>query len=470
MITPAKVLPIVCLVALAVPPARAENGQALAEEIISRCRTDADCTARLFAAAQAAQGDEQIVLLQKTVEYGLKVPNYPDCRAAVLQAIDLLDAKAPDRKAQWLTRRLDLYRGWYRLAWDDSQRQAAGGKLVELQAQIGDRCEKGGAWAEAAAAYQEAHTLAASLALPSKQELSEKFLRATSAYAAEVRVRECSERLGKNPGDVQTRVLLLTLLTADLDDPARAAKCLRPDVGPIWNARVPLAAKVLDDLDAPACQTLAEWYDRDLRKRTSSPQALRNVLNRAEMYYARCLSLRGEGEQDVLTLRSSLNRIRAELKKLAEPPPVVVAAPVPATPSRPGFPSGKSGESGDKDVLTFGGHRYKVIRDRMDWNEARAACEKMGGHLACAETKEEIDFLKKIAGGRRLWVGASDEQVEGAWRWINGGNVPMDNSFWEDREPNGGREQNYATIMRDGLKDTASPYKSVEGFICEWDN
>jgi len=81
------------------------------------------------------------------------------------------------------------------------------------------------------------------------------------------------------------------------------------------------------------------------------------------------------------------------------------------------------------------GHYYEAIvlgdeRDFLTWDAARIAAESqmfMGrsGYLATITSKEENDFLivnfAPVRSPRgELWVGGSDDPVDGEWRWVVG--------------------------------------------------
>jgi hypothetical protein len=81
------------------------------------------------------------------------------------------------------------------------------------------------------------------------------------------------------------------------------------------------------------------------------------------------------------------------------------------------------------------GHYYEAIvlgdeRDFLTWDAARIATESrmfMGrpGYLATITSKEENDFLivnfAPVRSPRgELWVGGSDDPVDGEWRWVVG--------------------------------------------------
>jgi serine/threonine protein kinase len=127
------------------------------------------------------------------------------------------------------------------------------------------------------------------------------------------------------------------------------------------------------------------------------------------------------------------------------------------------------------DAVAFSGHHYRVFLKKTTWADAKARCEEMGGHLACIETKEEQDFitsqLQSITDNTALFIGATDTEREGDWRWVNG--QPLSFKNWAGNQPNGGIRENWMAIWArsGGWSDTegTEPPEPRGGFICEWD-
>ena len=73
-----------------------------------------------------------------------------------------------------------------------------------------------------------------------------------------------------------------------------------------------------------------------------------------------------------------------------------------------------------------GDHCYYWSKDTKTWVEAEQFCKGEGGHLASVTSKAINDY---IAAGLKqkdhfLWIGGSDKESEGIWKWSDG-------SAWE---------------------------------------
>ncbi|MEI7944598.1 MAG: trypsin-like serine protease [Actinomycetes bacterium] len=119
------------------------------------------------------------------------------------------------------------------------------------------------------------------------------------------------------------------------------------------------------------------------------------------------------------------------------------------------------------------GHYYKFVSSRISWLDARAAAmateyNGMKGYLATATTRSEENLIKRKAGGNQVWLGASDAESEGCWKWSDGPeanqifyaapaavscavNASVGNSNWGVGEPNNANSnENVAQINADG--------------------
>ena len=119
------------------------------------------------------------------------------------------------------------------------------------------------------------------------------------------------------------------------------------------------------------------------------------------------------------------------------------------------------------------GHYYKFVSSRVSWLNARAAAmasefNGMKGYLATPATRSEENLIKRTAGGNQIWIGASDAESEGCWKWTDGPeanqifyaaqsavgcavNAAVGNSNWGAGEPNNANnKENVAHVNADG--------------------
>ena len=68
-----------------------------------------------------------------------------------------------------------------------------------------------------------------------------------------------------------------------------------------------------------------------------------------------------------------------------------------------------------------GPKKYTLHKEIKTWYEAESQCQSEGGHLASIVTKEEWQQVMTVAAGEyKVWLGGTEEQEEGRWRWADG--------------------------------------------------
>ncbi|KAK3853731.1 hypothetical protein Pcinc_039741 [Petrolisthes cinctipes] len=97
--------------------------------------------------------------------------------------------------------------------------------------------------------------------------------------------------------------------------------------------------------------------------------------------------------------------------------------------------------------------------EKGTWQEVRAICEQLQGHLVKIDT---ANFMKYIVAyihdheidNQDYWNGANDLEKEGSWRWHDDTHVTMGTPFWGYlvslpivQEPGGGTEENCCCMM-----------------------
>jgi hypothetical protein len=138
------------------------------------------------------------------------------------------------------------------------------------------------------------------------------------------------------------------------------------------------------------------------------------------------------------------------------------------------------------DASYYKGHYYKVYNISKSWTEAKEYCEELGGHLATITSSGEQNKLTKLVKKSttsefdRWWLGGTDEEEEGNWKWITGEKWSYTN--WESGIPNnsyGGQPENYLEIANisswihqfvwNDMPDYANDDFNM-GFVCEWES
>ncbi|XP_039397350.1 C-type lectin domain family 4 member F-like [Mauremys reevesii] len=108
------------------------------------------------------------------------------------------------------------------------------------------------------------------------------------------------------------------------------------------------------------------------------------------------------------------------------------------------------------DVLTklsrgwkfYSGNLYYFSHERKSWDEAERFCVSQDSHLTSVSSQAEQDFLSSDTKDQNHWIGLTDRETEGSWRWVDGTEYRADTSrgFWAENQPDnwdqgiGGRE------------------------------
>ena len=103
------------------------------------------------------------------------------------------------------------------------------------------------------------------------------------------------------------------------------------------------------------------------------------------------------------------------------------------------FTIGTAVKANAADLVVFEGHAYEFIDTPMAWNDALSFAENKGGTLVQINSFQEntflTDFLLKTTTSRinwpfrvvglYSWLGGSDQDLEGAWKWSDGNDVSV---------------------------------------------
>lgn len=138
-------------------------------------------------------------------------------------------------------------------------------------------------------------------------------------------------------------------------------------------------------------------------------------------------------------------------------------------------------------AVSWGGHCYGFWPEngKVGFDEAQIDfCTPWGGTLWTVNCAEEMDAVTSLLppprpndfGGEiwRIWVGGTDEEVEGTWKWLSG--QPWDPVFIPAEAlvmyPDRAYYYDYLTVVIEGKKHNRPPYflpypNSPRHFVCE---
>ena len=118
----------------------------------------------------------------------------------------------------------------------------------------------------------------------------------------------------------------------------------------------------------------------------------------------------------------------------------------------------------------------------MQWEDARNLCQSYGGDLIVINSLEEWEFIKGTASDLQskpnknydqFFIGLTDEEQEGTFKWIDGSALNLSLKQWADTEPdNGGKSRDdghkeECTLLSVDLNWADVACESDRGYICE---
>jgi hypothetical protein len=129
-------------------------------------------------------------------------------------------------------------------------------------------------------------------------------------------------------------------------------------------------------------------------------------------------------------------------------------------------------------LLADNGHYYEYVGDSLTWGDALATAATRSyagrtGYLATITSDAENSFLYTLSTDG--WIGATDQAVEGEWRWAAGpetgqlfykaGTGTLTYAHWNINEPNNLGGENVAQYNGGGWNDLGG---GTRGYFVEY--
>ncbi|XP_064089329.1 perlucin-like protein [Macrobrachium nipponense] len=112
---------------------------------------------------------------------------------------------------------------------------------------------------------------------------------------------------------------------------------------------------------------------------------------------------------------------------------------------------------------------YFISEDTSTWEESRQKCIALNSDLVKITYNTDYNFLGNLAKGHHTYIGLSDLQEEGTYRWVADGTIhQIVKSWWSEGEPNNANSGEHCVHYRstnDGLNDVSCDQKFR--YICE---
>ncbi|KAI4878036.1 hypothetical protein NFI96_028466, partial [Prochilodus magdalenae] len=113
--------------------------------------------------------------------------------------------------------------------------------------------------------------------------------------------------------------------------------------------------------------------------------------------------------------------------------------------------------------------RQEQVRDRQSEREREREIERQRGRSVCMNRDLSNrfgflqDFIEQLRGGQVPWIGLTDGETEGVWKWVD--DSALTTGFWARTEPNGNLGDEDCVVTGKNWADYPCSHRFVG--ICE---
>lgn len=98
------------------------------------------------------------------------------------------------------------------------------------------------------------------------------------------------------------------------------------------------------------------------------------------------------------------------------------------------------------DWQLYNGKCYLFSQNKLSWEGSRLKCLTSQADLVIINDQMEQPFIRNAKKVGLYWIGLTDKDEEGAWKWVNGSKVQPE-TFWNCNQPdNSGGIEHCATV------------------------